>query len=242
MQYPAIMSDTSNHNKKRKAPDLEIDFVKDLSSTEEQLKKELVEAKQKLAEAEGRAKRAEALVKSMKARMEESEENDDDEDDDGEVTDDDTSDPWIRKYKELREYRVINGDCKVPEKGNYPQLGQWVTNQKRAYGNSKQGKKGTKLSQEKINKMDRLGMFWGRAYPAPVSWDSRFEELEKYQKAMGHCNIHISPNDPSPLAKWVSFQRSEYKRFKKGRDALLTLDQIEKMKELGFKWKGPRLT
>ena len=43
---------------------------------------------------------------------------------------------------------------------------------------------------------------------------------------MGHCNIHMSSTDPSPLAKWVSYQRSEYKRFQKGQDSLLSLEQI----------------
>lgn len=236
------MSSTTNQDKKRKAPASENDVDAELLSTEEKLKKELLETKQKLAAAEGRAKKAEALVESMKAKMSNKESRDESSDDDASHTDDDDmSDPWTLKYKELREYRMIHGDCKVSEKGKYPQLGQWVTNQKRKYGNTKTGKKGTKLAQEKIDKLDRLGMFWGKAFPEVTSWESRFEELAKYQKAMGHCNIHISSTDPSALAKWVSYQRSEYQRFKKGRDSLLTLDQIEKLKDLGFKWKGPRL-
>jgi hypothetical protein len=80
-----------------------------------------------------------------------------------------------------------------------------------------------KITQERINKLNSIGFFWGKAFPSPSSWEAHFAELQQHQKAMGNCNIHIGSTDPSLLAKWVSLQRSEHKRFKKGRDSLLTL-------------------
>lgn len=85
-------------------------------------------------------------------------------------------------------------------------------------------------------------MSWGKNHLASAAWGDSFEELQKNHKAMGHCNIHVNLTDPSPIAKWVSAQRSEYKRFKHGRQSLLALDQIGKLKEIGFKWKGPCLS
>ena len=198
----------------------------------EELEAELLETKAELAK-----------VKSELLDAKNSSSNDDD----GAVSDfgpeeeDDPDDPWTAKFLELRAYRIINGDCKVSEKGAQPKLGQWVTNQKRAYGNVKHNKKGVRITPERIIKLDSIGMFWGKAFPAPVSWDSRFAELEKFQKAMKHCNIPVCSKNPSELAKWVSVQRYEYKRFHNGRDSLLSLDQMAKLNEIGFSWKGPRV-
>ena len=191
-------------------------------------------AEDELAETKEKLKKAEAMVASLKANAVSTEEDDTSEDENS-VTDD--NDPWNIKFRQLREYRIINGHCRVPQKGSNPQLGNWLLRQKKGYGNVD----GKKISQERINKLDGLGIVWGKAYPAPVSWEKRFEELQKYQKAMGSCNVHVSSTDPSSLAKWVSTQRSEFKRFKKGRDSLLTMEQIEQLKAIGFNWKGPRL-
>ena len=57
---------------------------------------------------------------------------------------------------------------------------------------------------------------------------------------MGNCNVPFNADHPTPLAKWTAYQRAEYKRWKKGRDTLLTLDQIGRLNDIGFNWKGPR--
>ena len=90
----------------------------------------------------------------------EDEEDDDNESSDGD--DDDDDDPWTVEFKQLRQYRVDHGDCKVPR--NYersPSLGQWVNNQRRSYNNVQTGnKKGRQISQERIAKLDSIGFFW----------------------------------------------------------------------------------
>lgn len=162
-------------------------------------------------------------------------------------TDDDISvgeelnmnDPWNSKYMQLREFRAVNGHCSVPcVKGN--NLGQWLNNQKRAYKSLKENKK-SGLTITRIALLEGLGIHWGKNYPAPKSWEENFEELKKYKAAMGHCNIHMDNKTPSNLAKWVSAQRFEHKRFGKGQDSLLSSEQIDKLNQIGFIWKGPRL-
>ena len=163
-----------------------------------------------------------------------------DEDDFSDIEELDTSDSWNNKFVQLRQFRMVNGHCNVPSSaGNFY---QWVNNQRRAYNNVKQGKSGLKISPERIVMLEGLGFNWGKKYPAPPSWDESLEELKKFRKAMNHCNIHMDPKSPSALAKWVSTQRSEYKRFDKGCDSLLSLEQIGKLNEIEFNWKGPRLS
>jgi predicted nuclease with TOPRIM domain len=87
---------------------------------------------------EGKLSKSEALVKTLQEKDQPIDEDNDDDDDS--VLD--PSDPWVVKFKKLREYRAINGDCKVPMKYTLnPKLGTWVNNQKLNYANTKMGKK-----------------------------------------------------------------------------------------------------
>lgn len=141
---------------------------------------------------------------------------------------------WMIMFQQLREYRIDNGDCKVPMKYKpNPQLGSWVNNQKSKY-------KKKKLKPHQIGKLDGIGMTWGKNFPPPVSWQERFDELLKHKKVRGDCNVRYNEASPTPLARWVVAQRAEYKRFQKGCDSLLTLDQIEQLKGIGMRWKNPK--
>ncbi|KAL3927757.1 MAG: hypothetical protein SGARI_005241, partial [Bacillariaceae sp.] len=155
------------------------------------------------------------------------------EDDDDDLSDEeelDASNPWDAKYIELRQYRIVNGHCNVPRK--VAGLGSWVDNQKTAF------KKG-KLSPERIILLESIGFSFGKDQPAPMTFEEGLEELKKFKTAMGHCNIFVNPQNPSPLAKWCGVQRNEYKRFRKQTDSLLDLQKIGQLKDAGFKWKSP---
>ena len=179
------------------------------------------------------------LEAELKAILESTgEESEDEGDDDDSIAADDSK--WGLMYRQLREYRIINGDCKVSRTAN-PKLGIWVKDQKAGYKGLKEGSGKKKISVEHAAKLDALGMEWGGKFPAPVSWDERFDELEKYKKAMNR-DPPVNANSPTPLGTWVSAQRKEFRRQKFGKDSLLKLDQIEKLNSIGFNWKGPRLT
>jgi hypothetical protein len=196
----------------------------------DELEAELLETKAKLA-------KVESLYQELQEKAPDKEDDTISDFDD----EDDPNDPWTAKFLELRAHRIIHGDCKVPMKGAQSKLGKWVANQKLAYSNIKHNKKGKRISPERIIKMDGIGMCWGKAFPPPATWESRFAELEAFQKAMKHCNIPVCSTNPSELAKWVSVQRYEYKRFHKGRDSLLSLEQMGKLNDIGFSWKTPRV-
>lgn len=183
-------------------------------------------------------KELEKVIETLKAQANENSGCDDDDDDfsDSELEELDASDPWNSMYLQLREYRIDNGNCNVPSSAG--KLNIWVKNQKQSYNNVRNSKKGNKITPERIAMLEGLGIHWGKKYPAPPSWDEQFAVLQKRKEAMGHCNVHVGGNNPSPIAKWVSTQRFEYKLFRKGRNSLLTLEQIGQLKDLGFKWKN----
>jgi len=165
--------------------------------------------------------------------------------DDEDISDDeesviDDTDPWEIMFRLLRDYRITNDHCKVSSSEN-PKLYNWVKNQKNSYNNAKTRKAGTHLKPERIIKLDSLGISWGQKYPTPASWDEMFNQLQKYQERMGNCNPPCNATNPTPLAKWVYYQRKEYKHFKRGRDSLITLDQIGTLQGIGLSWKGPKL-
>jgi hypothetical protein len=114
-----------------------------------------------------------------------------------------------------------------------------VNNQRLKYNQSQAGK-GSKIPQEKIDLLNSIGFYWGKKYGEPVSWDDRFAEIEKFHRTMRSCNVPCNPNNPSPLAQWTMAQRIEYMRLKKGLSSILTMDQVDQLNTLGFKWKIPK--
>jgi len=160
--------------------------------------------------------------------------------DDDEASVVDECQKWTDMFLQLRQYRKDYGDCKVPQKHKEnPKLGKWVGWQRMEYNNYY--KKGMKscLSPGRIMRLDSIGFCWGQKYPAPPSWDDMFEQMVEVQGIMG--SVPHNKTNPSELAKWVAHQRYEYKRFKNGLESIITMEQIKKLKGIGFKWKGPKL-
>ena len=63
-------------------------------------------------------------------------------------------DAWHEMYLALKEYKSIHGDCNVPQSHpDNPQLGMWV-------GTQRTLKKQSKLSQDKVGKLESEGFSW----------------------------------------------------------------------------------
>jgi hypothetical protein len=185
-----------------------------------------------------------AFHKSLRAIVDDVVDDDDSSDDEMPIESiaDEKYRNWAIMFQQLRDYRIINGHCKVPYRiAENPKLGYWINSQKRQYANTITHTKGLKLKPERIIKLESIGMFWGKKYPPPASWDGMFDNLQTYRDRMGDCNVPFNATNPTALAKWAAYQRMEYKRHKKGLDSLLTLDQIGKLNDLGINWKGPKL-
>ena len=152
----------------------------------------------------------------------------------------DKNDQWSLMFSQAREYRIIHGHCKIPGHwGENQKLATWSSNQKMAYNKYKNGRK--EYSPERILKLESIDFWWGKKYPQRPSWDEMFGQLEDFKNKMGYIDVPFNQTNPNSLAKWCFFQRCEYKRFKTSLNSLLTLDQIGKLKTIGFKWKGPKL-
>eukprot|EP00522_Entomoneis_paludosa_P006203 CAMPEP_0172446520 /NCGR_PEP_ID=MMETSP1065-20121228/6100_1 /TAXON_ID=265537 /ORGANISM="Amphiprora paludosa, Strain CCMP125" /LENGTH=251 /DNA_ID=CAMNT_0013197659 /DNA_START=861 /DNA_END=1616 /DNA_ORIENTATION=+ len=206
------------------------------------LKKELNDAKDK-------ADASEREIKDLKAaaaiQIKDSEDEDEMNDHDDEESVVNPGDKWSIRFRELREYRIIHGDCNVSSSGPNRKLGVWARDQRTYYTNLKSARQNQqhrpKITQERIDKLERLEFSWGKKFPPPILWQDRWEELRKRQQALGNCHVPMESQDPSDLAKWVSAQRWEYHHFRKGRPSLLTPEKISMLKDIGFKFNGPRL-
>lgn len=157
-------------------------------------------------------------------------------DDESVVEDDDLVDPWNVKFNQLRQFRKEFGHFRVSQtKEPYKPLGIWVMGLRAKYKKLKSGKKND-LTSDKINKLEGIGFVWGKDHPEPVPWDTRFEELKTHFAVFKDWNMAPS----SDLGKWMAWQRSEYRRLRKGLDSILTMEQVELLDGIGFKWKAPR--
>ena len=159
--------------------------------------------------------------------LEYEEESDDDEDDEDSVCD---GSPWSVKYFLLKQYKQQHGHCKVPQSNK--QLGTWVKD-------TRTNRRKNNISQDRMDKLDKIGFSWGKGHPEPATWEDRFRELQKYHDLFGHCNVHVDPNPAlrDDLAKWVMEQRKQGKRLQKSRPSALTKEQYKQLDSLSFKWK-----
>ena len=140
---------------------------------------------------------------------------------------------WSKKYLILKQFKQENGHCNAPRK--HPDLGFFINNMRKAY-------KAKKLSQEEVDKLNKVGFHWGKGFPEPPSWQDRFHELKKYYDTFGHSNIHVdeNPDIRTDLAKWVVEQRKQGKRLQKMKPSSMTMDQYKQLDALSFKWKVPK--
>ncbi|RKZ83353.1 MAG: hypothetical protein DRR19_19260 [Candidatus Parabeggiatoa sp. nov. 1] len=129
---------------------------------------------------------------------------------------------WDEMYEKLIEYKNIHGNCNVPNKYyENPQLGIWV-------GDLRKAKKRGKLSQERIDKLNKICFVWDLLAQA---WEDNFTALIEFKKIYGHCNV---PNrwDKNPkLGIWVQRQRQNNKKGE------ISKERIERLNKLEFVWE-----
>ena len=128
---------------------------------------------------------------------------------------------WDNMYNDLLAFKATYGHCNVPDRyPENPTLAGWVHTQRT------QKKRGT-LSRYRVRQLQAAGFVWRRH---DTSWDLMYQDLAKFKKATGHCNVPWDWDENQQLGKWVAQQR---KRRKYG---LLSDERIRKLKKLGFNW------
>ena len=127
---------------------------------------------------------------------------------------------WELNYNLLKKYKEENGNIDVPIQYTVDnvQLGRWLNTQRNMY-------KDSKLSEERINKLNELGMNWDKI-------DRYYRLLEKYKEEHGNINVptYYEVNGIK-LGQWIRRMRAKYHLNK------LDNINIEKLNELGMCWR-----
>ncbi len=167
---------------------------------------------------------------------------------------------WNQHYNALCQYAQMPMESDQDKDGNWNgnllqkyittdasalKLGYWVCRQRNAY-------KQKKLSQDRIDKLEELGLQWvassGRKRDAGFFWEKNYNALCQYaqmpmegdQDKDGNWNGNVPQKyitkDASALnlGIWVCHQRNAYKQKK------LSQDRIDKLEELGLQWVASR--
>jgi hypothetical protein len=146
---------------------------------------------------------------------------------------------WEKKFERLLAYKKRFGHCDVPAR--WPKdrpLAHWVDSQR---GFRRRGM----LSQERIQQLDEIGFTWSTRFernspPASYQahrkvldqlWDLRFNELARFKKQHGHCNVPANDSSYRTLRRWVESQREHW------RSGALREDRKARLERVGFQWK-----
>lgn len=125
---------------------------------------------------------------------------------------------WEVNFVDLKQYTEEN-------KGKFPpynmRLGNWVDKQRIKYRNSL-------LSNERILKLESIGILWNPIVNVADGWNSHFNEFVQYLEN----NKGAYPKWSTSLGKWVGHQRDN------NNNSRLSQERIDKLNSIGFKWSG----
>jgi hypothetical protein len=128
---------------------------------------------------------------------------------------------WEEMFKVLVEFRDENGHCNVPH--IWPsnrELGLWL-------GRQRQACKTGKLSEDRIKRLEAIGVVWDLA---DAAWEEMFAALVEYKNEYGDCDVPQSWEKVEGLGAWANRQRQLHKKGRLGED------RIERLEKIGFVW------
>ncbi len=138
---------------------------------------------------------------------------------------------WEKKYRLAKEYYIENGNLEMPSTYIYKgeNLGKWL-NEIRLSRN-KAGISGYALTEERIKRLDAIGMVWERE----DSWEYRYTLSEVYYRENGHLDIsqQYVTEEGVWLGKWIYMQRMQY------RNGTLDNQKKERLDQIGMVWGSP---
>lgn len=141
---------------------------------------------------------------------------------------------WQQKFKELVFFKEKNGHCNVPN--NYAadiSLGRWVRKQRYEMKKKVQGKP-SNFPSYRVKALEKINFVY--EIRGDKLWNQRYNDLVKFKKKYGHCNIpNPFPSAPK-LRKWANLQRYLHKRRCQGENNVLRQDRIDALKKIGFRF------
>ena len=146
--------------------------------------------------------------------------------------------PWTVKYRALKRFHSEHGHCNVPRRvGENQELARWLQAEREQYRLYLQGEE-TDMTQEKIRKLEVLGVEWNILSAA---WTQRYHELQEFRYSYGHTRVPRQWEENRQLGHWVTNQRVQYRRFQEGLRSSLTEERISRLEGIGFVWNVLRL-
>jgi len=143
---------------------------------------------------------------------------------------------WELRYNELLEFKQLHGHCDVPQ--NYApntSLGIWVNKQRMEHKNRLDGKSSS-LNDGRLARLQSIGFRWAKR-KGQASWEEKFRELKEYKAEYGNCHVPTKYKENTALGRWVSTQRSEYKKFCEGdTKTAMTAEKVRRLESIGFAW------
>lgn len=139
------------------------------------------------------------------------------------------SSKWLKSFAELEQYKATNGNCEVTQK--VKPLGLWVNKQRSEKAKWEDGKD-SQMSDLKMRLLESVGFKWAKR-KGSISWNERYNQLVAYKEKEGDCNVPTRSSDSSEikvLGRWVTSQRSLYKR------GVIDKEKIKRLEEIGFTW------
>jgi len=147
------------------------------------------------------------------------------------------------RYKQLYDFIDEFGHCNVPwEFSADPSLGIWCGTMRYSYIKIQQGQTPrSNLTQDQIERLEEIGFKWKLVYQGKTTFEQRCHDLQVFKSEFGHCDVSrgkLFSVNPS-LGKWCNEIRYCYKKIQQGQTPRrkFTQDQIQRLEEIGFKWK-----
>jgi len=147
------------------------------------------------------------------------------------------SQAWYERFRELKEYRDIHGNCMVPQKYEpNPSLGIWVNKQRMEYKLLQDGEKSS-MTPERLSALQSIGFVWAKR-KGQATWDAKYKQLKEYKNSQGDCLIPTKYAKDPALGRWVSTQREQYRLWKAGDEkSKMTVEKVRLLEEVGFVWR-----
>lgn len=139
---------------------------------------------------------------------------------------------WYRQLDALRQFKLENGNCDVPQKCG--ELGNWVNKQREQRKLFDKGERSV-LNERKVELLDSIGFSWGKRKGA-TSWEYHFEQLQAYKRRWNHCLVPTKYRHDPAFGRWISTQRCEYKLYLSGESKVLDKDRVRRLEAMGFSW------
>mmetsp|Transcript_35738 Transcript_35738/g.106648 ORF Transcript_35738/g.106648 Transcript_35738/m.106648 type:complete len:156 (-) Transcript_35738:174-641(-) len=146
-------------------------------------------------------------------------------------------------FERLRQFKEREGHVDAPR--NLPGLGRWVQTQRALYSEIQRSARRTdrpqQLSQERIDRLEALGLVWRKREKPVYTWEDSFQQLVQFKAEHGHTVVpqHYEPN--RHLGEWVTRMRYNKGLWDKGktnkRAKQMTEERIQTMEGIGFQWK-----